>query len=63
MTETQINLMRAVTGTIPDLKLLIAEIERATATEEKRDWQVHMLHERNAVVAIGNARWGSTWLL
>lgn len=63
MTETQNNLMRAVTGTIPDLKLLIAEIELATASEEKRDWQVQMLHERGAVIAIGNARWGANWML
>lgn len=63
MTETQLMLMRAVTGTMHDLHLLIAEIEEQTGTEEKKDWQVHLLHVRGAVVAIGNARWGSTWRL
>lgn len=63
MTETQLTLMRAVTGTIPDLHLLIAEIGEQTRTEEKTDWQVHLLHTRGAVIAIGTARWGSTWRL
>ena len=63
MTETQLILMRAVTGTIPDLQLLIAEIDEQIGTEAKKDWQVHLLHTRGAITAIGNARWGSTWHL
>lgn len=63
MTDAQEILMRAIGGTIPELKQMILEIMRELAGTEVHDEQVHRLHVRGAIIAIGNARFGGAWQL
>jgi hypothetical protein len=60
MTETQSILMLAVTGSIADLKAIMAEIKRK-AEDDTHDNKVRAMHFCGTIKAIGKLRFGFDW--